>query len=526
MKNDVYEQIKEKPDYAKYLYRYGFLITTSEKALDQKCFVLADWKQSVVGKYHFWIHSDQKLYLYKHDNISFFLIGHCYNPISLTVDEEHELAALATAFQDSVEAYCKELSNMTGIFLTGYIIDDSITLYGDAAGMFMTYYGFLNSCTWISSHAALLGDLNDLEQSEYVKKLVGYRFYSLFGFSLPGDLSPYNEFKRLVPNHSVCLNSNCCTVKRFYPVETWEFLLDEYSIDERVAEIARILSRSMALIPQKWANPAISLTGGCDSKTTLACTNGQYDHYQYFSYISQQSEAIDANGAHTVCNKLGLPHSIYSIPEEDVKDQKLVQAILRTNQGNIGNPNMREVQKRIFLAEQSSFDVEVKSWVSEIARAYYHKRFSKERFPTRPTARYLTTLYKVFANDRSLVRETDAIFAQYMKDYLQQSEMKNWSWVDLFFWEFRVSSWNGLVITGEHRYSFDITIPYNNRHLLTLMLAVPEEMRISDELYWKIRAFANQDVDNAGIQITNLKHTSNRAKMERLYLELHTRFPW
>ena len=187
---------------------------------------------------------------------------------------------------------------------------------------------------------------------------------------------------------------------------------------------------------------------------------------------------------------------------------------------------MREVQKRIFLVEQGNFDVEVKSWVSEIARAYYYKRFAKKKFPARPTARYLTTLYKVFANDRSLVRETDAVFAQYMQDYLQQSEMKNWSWVDLFFWEFRVSSWNGLVITGEHRYSFDITIPYNNRHLLTLMLAVPEEMRISDELYWRIRAFSNQDVDNAGIQITNLKHTSNRAKMERLYLELHTKFPW
>lgn len=85
---------------------------------------------------------------------------------------------------------------------------------------------------------------------------------------------------------------------------------------------------------------------------------------------------------------------------------------------------------------------------------------------------------------------------------------------------------NGLVITGEHRYSCDITIPYNNRRLLTLMLAIPVEMRINDELYWKVRSYANPDVDDAGIQINNLKHTSNRAKMERLYLEIHSRFPW
>lgn len=526
MKDDIYSQIREKPEYAKYLYRYGFLITSTEERLEKKCFVLADWTQHVVGKYYFWIHPEQKLYVHKTSSATFFLIGHCYNPILMIAGEEQELRTLAAAFQNGTEDYCRELSDMTGIFLTGYITNDGLTLYGDAAGMLMTYYGFTNSHMWISSHAALIGDLNNLNQSEYVKELVNYHFYHLFGFSLPGDLSPYDEFKRLVPNHSVCFKDKRCEVKRFYPSETWESLLDEYSIDQRVEEVARILNRSMALIPQKWDRPAISLTGGCDSKTTLACANGQYDHYQYFSYISQESEAVDANGAHEICNRLGLPHSIYSIPEHEAKDQELIRTIIRTNQGNIGEPNMREVQKRIFLAGLSNIDVEVKSWVSEIARAYYHKRFAKKKFPSQPTARYLTTLYKVFADNRSLVHETDAIFARYIQKYLRQSEMKNWSWLDLFFWEFRVSSWNGLVITGEHRYSFDITIPYNNRGLLTLMLAIPEEMRINDKLYWKARAHVNKNVDDAGVQITNLKHTSNRAKMERLYLEFHSRIPW
>jgi len=96
--------------------------------------------------------------------------------------------------------------------------------------------------------------------------------------------------------------------------------------------------------------------------------------------------------------------------------------------------------------------------------------------------------------------------------------------MDLLFWEFRVSSWNGLVITGEHRYSFDITIPYNNRVLLELLLTVPVEMRIQDTLYKQVRDKMNPAVDGAGVAITNLKHTSNRAKMERLYLELSTMF--
>ncbi|MDY4488044.1 MAG: hypothetical protein SPE18_08340 [Candidatus Limivicinus sp.] len=526
MKSDVYTQIKAKPEYAKYLYRYGFLITTCDEALEERCFILKSWSQTAAGRYHFWIHPEQKLFLYRQDDITFFLIGHCYNPIAKIISEERELEILASAFLGGVDAYCRELANLTGIFLTGYISNEDITLYGDAAGMFMTYYGFANNFAWIGSHAALLGDINNLKQSDYVNELVHYRFYPLFGFSLPGDLSPYDEFKRLVPNHSVKIDRCHCEIRRFYPTEDWETLMTEYSFAQRVAEITQILNSSMALIPQKWEKPAISLTGGCDSKTTLACANGSYGHYQYFSYISQEAEAIDAEGAHVICNQLGFAHSIYTIPEEPAEDQELVQQIICVNQGNIGKPNMREVQKRIFLARQTDFDVEVKSWVSEIARAYYHKRFGKRSFPASPDARYLTTLYKVFFHNRSLVRKTDAVFDHYIKTYLRQDELKNWSWLDLFFWEFRVSSWNGLVITGEHRYSGEITIPYNNRRLLTLLMAVPVEARIEDGLYQAVRTYANAAVDGAGVQITNMKHTANRAKIERLYLELHARFPW
>lgn len=525
MNNDVYEQIRRKPEYARFLYRYGFLITTCEDALEGKCFVLESWNCTVVGAYRFWIHPDQKLYLYDHNGRTFFLIGHGYNPISMIADENAELSALAAALEKGTDAYCRELSDLTGIFVTGYIDCDGLSLYGDAAGMFMAYYGCANAELWISSHAELLGRLNGLEQSAYVQELVTYRFYPLFGFSLPGDLSPYDAFKRLVPNHCVSFENGGCKVRRFYPTEEWNVLTDAYSMDERIEEIVRILKNSMALIPKKWLKPAISLTGGCDSKTTLACADGQYEHYRYFSYISSEAEAVDAHGAHTICESLGVPHKIYEVPET-VKDQELVQEILRINQGDIGTTRMREAQKRALLAELDEFDVEVKSWVSEIARAYYQKRFAKQNFPKEPTARYLTTLYKVFANHRALVGKTDAIFADYLQKYFRREDRKNWPWVDLFFWEFRVSSWNGLVITGEHRYSSEITIPYNNRRLLTLMLAVPEQMRVEDELYRRIRAAANPAVDEAGVQITNLKHTQNRAKLERLYLEVNTRLPW
>ena len=90
------------------------------------------------------------------------------------------------------------------------------------------------------------------------------------------------------------------------------------------------------------------------------------------------------------------------------------------------------------------------------------------------------------------------------------------------FWEFRIPSWNGLVITGEHRYSFDITIPYNNRKLLELLVSASIEDRINDTVYKMIRAKMNPEIDKTGRAVTNLKHTEKRAKLENLYYWIMT----
>lgn len=45
----------------------------------------------------------------------------------------------------------------------------------------------------------------------------------------------------------------------------------------------------------------------------------------------------------------------------------------------------------------------------------------------------------------------------------------------MYLWEMRYGGWGGLKITAEHRISYDITIPYNNRLLMELFLRLPLE---------------------------------------------------
>ncbi len=284
----------------------------------------------------------------------------------------------------------------------------------------------------------------------------------------------------------------------------------------------------MDIIYKKWNVSAISMTGGVDSKTTLSCTKNSYDNYKYFSYISNDEEKVDALAANKIAEKLGLNHEIHVISKKnnDFPEYEDIKKIIEINSGNIGKSNENDIRKRIHYLNNKNFDVEVKSWVSEIGRAYYYKRFLKKRFPKKPRPRYLTTLYKVFVNKRKLVKQTNEIFKNYMDKYLTKDVMNKINWVDLFFWEFRVGSWNRLVITGEHKISFDVTIPYNNRTLLTQFLSIPVEKRIKDIPHKDIMKKANPQVAEMNISVTNVKHTKNRARLERLYLEVHSRLPF
>ena len=353
-----------------------------------------------------------------------------------------------------------------------------------------------------------------------VLHLAEYRFFKLLGNALPGDLSQFKEIKRLIPNHYVTINQTNIKVQRFYtPIKLH---LSEKQI---VDEVSTLLHSNMELISRKWEKPAISLTGGCDSKTTLACTNGLYDKFSYFSYTSSESEQVDAVAARKICDALGLKHTTYIIPEDDSGLPNAADAneIINWNTGNIRYSHPNDVRKRVFFADTQDFDVEVKSWASEIGRAYYSKRFNgRTDFGDKPTPRKCTTLYKFFFNDRKLVKETDKVFEEYLKNYFQQDEQNPVEWQEQFFWEFRVPSWNGLVITGEHRYSFDITIPYNNRKILELLLSAPIEARISDKIYKEIRTEMNPTIDATGIAVTNLKHTGRREKMENVYYTIHS----
>ena len=506
----------------------GFFITDTETDLFPK--MLESWK---VRKYRGWVfytHPEQRLFIEQvTDGEALFLIGHAYNPFTLEADEQAILREAVKAKKQGYQTYLKYINSLTGVFIMGQVCDDRILVLLDCAGMMSGFYGTINNITVVTSHTVIPSIMFNLKKSEYVNKLLSYRFYKLYGNYLPGDISPYKEIRRIVPNTwvSICKKDKKATIKRFFPDRELVQVCDQ-EYDDHITKIANVLGSTMALIAKKWKIPAISLTGGMDSKTTLSAARHCYDSFKYFSYITSKAERIDAEAARIISASVNVEHKIYDISDDPNKCEMFdaVRRVLEFNCDFVGVPNSNDVCKRAFFANNNDFDIEVKSWVSEIARANYYKKFGKKRMPKDISPRRCSSMYKFFLHNRKLLYETDGIFLEYIQKTQLQENLNNYDWSDMFLWEIRYGSWGGLVLTSEHKYSFDITVPYNNRELLRLMLAVPLEKRRKDDLHRDLIAKMNPEVDMPGITITNLNETKFREICEKLYFNINSWLPF
>ncbi len=522
MMYNIKQALDEHSEYRDFLYVRGFCITDDSFDLNDYPFY-GHWKEyELEGGYRIFAENRKNIYLFRFGDRVYFLIGHAYNPFTGETRELEILQKLSVSGD-----FWGGTDELTGIYCIGFCENGKIIFTNDAAGQQIVYYGKVKGKTYITSCVKLVGEHCSLEQDPYVDELIHYRFYHLFGTVLPGDLSPYPELKRQQCNCYTAIDNTKIEVKRFFPTEKVIVCSEPDSYRNTIEEIAGIIHENMCLIGQKWQRPAISVTGGMDSKTTMACSCGHYEKFSYFSYDSLPDEKVDADAAGELCRQLGLQHKLYTIPAEEKQypDFELMREIFSYNSGAIGYNNRNDIRKRLFFCNINDFDIEVKSWVDEIGRAYYHKRFAKNSFPAKPKPRYLTTFYKAFLHNRKLVQKTDKIFEEYLQKYYSDAVFALIPWWDLVNWEFGWGAFNGIFMI-EQVFSYDVTIPYNNRRLLSLMLSVPLEKRIADQIQKDVIAKMNPQIANSGINVKDVSHTAMRARMERLYWEINTRLPF
>lgn len=520
--NEIKEKLDKRRDLQEYLFCRGFLLT--DICIDTKKYPFYDnWNEYKVQSFTVYVHNFQKITIYESNAISLVLVGHAYNPFKMEDSEELILKRIAVSSNR-----INSINELTGVFFLAIISNDRLEMHVDASSMQAVCYGYVNKHLYVSSHMRLVGDLLNIEITDYVSRLINYRWYHfMMGNYLPGDITCFKEFRRIVPNTYVRFSKGRFKNVRFYPAHEIDMCQNDAEYWEVIEEAAGILRKTMSLIAMKWKSPAISLTGGIDSNTTFAAAKGVYDKYKTFSYVSMYRESVDAEMAQIISERFNVPWKRYDVPErnEEIKDFDIFRKIIEWNGGGIGHYHDSDVRKKIVLLRNDVGDVEVKSWISETVRAYAYKYFGRTSFRQNLTTRNYTSLYKIFFMNRRLVHETDILFRRYWKHTHLKEHVFNYDESDLFVWEMMHGGKCGLDI-GVMKMCFDITIPYNNRKLIDLLLRVPLEKRLSDQLHLDLKKTLNHDLYDMNIRVVNLNETNLRKKLVNIYFTINSALPF
>ena len=523
---DLKKILSEKPELQQYLFIRGFLLSTKDDISLDKFPFYGKWNKSEIAPgYYAYTHFKQNVYSAEVGGKIFFLFGHAYNPFTMEIDENKILERIGSSY--GTEDYQDRIDEITGVFVMGSIIDNKVSFIVDPSGMQSACYGCIYNDLYISSHPQIIGDLCGLKMGKLVKELVDYRwYYRVMGPYLPGDMTPFDEVKRIVPDIEYEYFNNSFSHKRFYPLKEISICKTEEEYNEVIKKAADILKNNMKLVVEKWDKPCISLSGGIDSNTTFAAANGLYDKIGAFSFISAKKETIDADAAKVIAERFGVDWTLYNIPEsaDGLKNYNEIKEIIDHNNGYVAYGRENEYRKRVYLIENLNCDVEIKSWASETIRAYWYKHFGRKTMP-KLSPKLFRNLYKIFIFNRSLAHKIDKVFEKYINEFEYRKIPDEYPPADMHYNEVMWGSWGGLNISEMKIYA-DIVIIYNNRKFFDLLFRVPLQKRISDQHHLDMKKYLNKDLYDMGIRVVNMKETDFRAFMLNIIFTINSILPF
>ncbi len=110
------QQLDSRVDLQHLLFRRGFVVSKKEFSMDIFPFY-GNWKVENVNGYYFMTHRDIHCFHIEKNNVTYFLLGHSYNPFTMEFDEVKQLEQIADAYEKGKDCYWKAVDELTGYLL-------------------------------------------------------------------------------------------------------------------------------------------------------------------------------------------------------------------------------------------------------------------------------------------------------------------------------------------------------------------------------------------------------------------------
>ena len=334
-----------------------------------------------------------------------------------------------------------------------------LSVQADAIGLRSVYFSVSDRGVIAGSHARLV--------AEAARGEAGFKPRP-YKWGYPGLTTPFQAVFRLPPNCELSLASG--SLRRFFPIAA----IPARAIGEAWAIAFRRASTTIAALAER-RSLLVSLSGGLDTRTTLAASRASWPRLEFFTYCGSPKHQIDAKVAAAVAGTLGLRHTF--VDDTQAPDT----AVLRNVRQNSFTPHKPKLACAYHRQFGEHRHLHVRSNLLELGRSNLFKKFGRRpRFGEGPgTPQLMADLY-------TLTGKLSPEHATHVQPAFEHNfaaadcgtAIANASPWDLYFIEHRMGAWQSGVV-AESDVSFDTIIAFNSREIVRAFMGVPQQERCS-----------------------------------------------
>ncbi|MEW1981557.1 hypothetical protein AB0333_11620 [Citricoccus sp. NPDC079358] len=459
-------------------FNYGYLAADHAVEVSD----LAGWRAEAFGNLTVRLHPKTTWAVHEGNQVRAAVIG---EPIDLTddiVDPEIVVSTIGHLLEaEGLQQALRRVAYLGGRW-TAMLYDGTETvLITDFAATQAVFWHHDERGTTFSNYSHLLAEATGAElNTPYRELMASPRDHGAKGtIYWPGVETPFIGVLPVLPNHALHLKAGSTPQhRRYYPFPETTAIRDS----EKAYEAFRdLFIRHVRLICASTDQIGISLTGGTDSRSTLAATAPYLntDTAVTWTYIDVSNPhagmAADLEAAVKLAELYGLRHQVIDLSPNVLK---ALSTTAGTDYGRSYERSLRYSRQfrrvSVAYAEQLPVDtVQLQSMVAEVGTGFYKKRSGQ------PDVERLSYLYNSSPfHEHPLVRSA---FERYV-DYagLDTEYPGPFDWHDLFYVEGRLGRWATLRIQ-EVDLAHRVQLPFNARGIVEALAGPLLEDRVDKQ---------------------------------------------
>lgn len=449
------------------LYQYGFAFSDKQVNVIPQQFN----KIPVLSKYYYYYDNQAEVNIVEKDKEFIIIHGHfAYSNMNKSLTKNELMNKLLIDYYTDYDEYLETLNFIAGRYIVIIGNLNEVNIFPDAINTRSTYFSMDKNL--IASHVEIIADngVYNLEKTyEGIPRLNNILLHT-----------PYKLIKSLVPNHYLDFYSK--NIKRFFPRKSNKYI--NLSEEEKLRLIEGHWKRQMEEYFSTNQEFLLSISGGNDSRVTLAMVKGYIDRISFFTF-GTYTEKVDVKDrsariyekdkiiVRQIVNDLKLNHNFYYFDKED-------KAISPNDEEMLKKTTLHPLTKKTLPYLKEFFPnnkaMHIRTNLLELGRAPFLRPYKLN---------VLKSSKDKFKNDFKNYYEQlgeykfEELYDEFVKEINFGSNLFDYHILDIHYWEIYIGRWYGEVLNSQDSI-YNTLSPFNHRAIIDIALSFSYKQRVDN----------------------------------------------